>query len=170
MKEIRFVDTTLRDGQASLWAEHMTTSMMLPIAEELERAGFTAIELTATSHFKKCVRELDEDPWERIRVISSKIKNIPLALMMNISVTTFDITPLSVVKLWMERIAANGIKRAHIMAPSNFFDFRVPDVVKSAKAAGLEVSLATVFSVSPKHTDEYFVKKFKYDNSCPLFI
>jgi len=29
--EISFVDTTLRDGQLSLWASNMTTRMMLPI-------------------------------------------------------------------------------------------------------------------------------------------
>ena len=33
MDTIRFVDTTLRDGHQSLWAENMTTGMMLPIAK-----------------------------------------------------------------------------------------------------------------------------------------
>ena len=32
MEEIRFVDTTIRDGHQSLWAERMSTGMMLPIA------------------------------------------------------------------------------------------------------------------------------------------
>jgi oxaloacetate decarboxylase (Na+ extruding) subunit alpha len=43
METIRFVDTTLRDGHQSLWAENMTTGMMLPIAETMDRAGFDAI-------------------------------------------------------------------------------------------------------------------------------
>jgi hypothetical protein len=37
MKEIHFVDTTLRDGQLSLWASNMTTGMMLPIVENMNR-------------------------------------------------------------------------------------------------------------------------------------
>jgi pyruvate/oxaloacetate carboxyltransferase len=37
MNEIRFVDTSLRDGQLSLWASNMTTGMMLPVAERLAR-------------------------------------------------------------------------------------------------------------------------------------
>jgi len=59
---IKFVDTTIRDGHQSLWAENMTTGMMLPIAERLDQAGFDAIELISSSHLKKCVRELKEDP------------------------------------------------------------------------------------------------------------
>ncbi len=39
MNEIKFVDTTLRDGQASLWAENMRTGMMLLVAERLDNAG-----------------------------------------------------------------------------------------------------------------------------------
>lgn len=102
MNEVNFVDTTFRDGHASLWAEGMRTGMMLPVAPQMERVGFTSIELIATSHFKKCVRELREDPWERIRLVSKRITKIPLALMMHYGITTFDITPLSILKLWME--------------------------------------------------------------------
>ena len=53
---IKFVDTTIRDGHQSLWAESMTTVMMLPGAEAMYRAGFDAIELISSSHLKKCVR------------------------------------------------------------------------------------------------------------------
>ncbi len=36
MTDIHFVDTTIRDGHQSLWAENMTTGMMLPIAERMD--------------------------------------------------------------------------------------------------------------------------------------
>lgn len=45
MGEILFVDTTLRAGHRSLGAENMTTGMMLPIAERMDRAGSGAIEM-----------------------------------------------------------------------------------------------------------------------------
>ena len=51
MNEVKFVDTTLRDGQASLWAENMRTGMMLLVAERLDSAGFQAIEVMASSHY-----------------------------------------------------------------------------------------------------------------------
>jgi len=49
MNEIRFVDTTLRDGQLNLWASNLRTGMMLPIAERLDRAGFEAIEISSSA-------------------------------------------------------------------------------------------------------------------------
>src|ERR1043165_8555128 len=81
MEEIKFVDTTIRDGHQSLWAENMTTGMMLPIAERLDNAGFEAIELLSSSHIKKCVRELKEDPWERVRQVAKRVKKTPLRLI-----------------------------------------------------------------------------------------
>ena len=38
MDEVRIVDTTLRDGDISLWAYGMTTGMMLPALRHLDEA------------------------------------------------------------------------------------------------------------------------------------
>jgi len=91
MNEIRFVDTTLRDGQLSLWASNMRTGMMLPIAERLDRAGFEAIEIMASAFYKKCVRDLKEDPWERLRLMSKRIKRTPLRTIRSRSMLAFQI-------------------------------------------------------------------------------
>src|SRR4029077_3616207 len=72
--DIRFVDTTLRDGQESLWATAMRTRMILPIASPMDEAGFEAIEIIATTNFKKQIRDLKENPWERIRLVADKIR------------------------------------------------------------------------------------------------
>ena len=161
MKEIYFVDTTFRDGHASLWAEGMTTGMMLPVASQMDQIGFKAMEIIATSHFLKCVRELREDPWERIRLLSKKITKTPLTLMMHHSITAFDLSPYSILKLWMERIATNGIKRVQLMDSDNDLTFRASKCVKFAKDAGLEVSMALIYSYSPRHTDEHYIRKTK---------
>ena len=78
MSEVNFVDTTLRDGQSSLWAYGMRTDMILPVAATMDRAGFEAIEIIASAPFKKCVRELREDPWERLRLVRQRIQMTPL--------------------------------------------------------------------------------------------
>ena len=76
--EIRFVDTTLRDGQLSLWASNMTTRMMLPIIDHIDAAGFEAFELISSAFFKKAVRDLKEDLWERTRLVAQRAKKTPL--------------------------------------------------------------------------------------------
>ncbi len=159
MKEIFFVNTTFRDGHMSLWAERMKTGMILPVASLADRAGFVGMELVSTSVFKKCVRELRENPWERIRLVSQKVRRTPLASMMARSISAFQLTPRSVLNLWVERLAANGIKRLQLMDPANDMKSLVPYLLSSAHNAGLEVILGVVYSVSPKHTDEYFARK-----------
>ena len=160
MDRINFVDTTFRDGHASLWAEGMTTGMMLPVAAQMDQAGFKSIELIATSHFKKCVRELREDPWERIRLVAKRVTKTPLTIMMGHNITAFDLTPFSLLKLFMERIAAAGIKQVELMDAANDMTFfRVPECVRFAKEAGLKVSMALIYSHSPKHSDAYFAQR-----------
>lgn len=158
MKEVHFVDTTFRDGHASLWAEGMTTGMMLPVASAMDEIGFKSMEVIATSHFIKCVRELREDPWERIRLLSKRIRKTSLTLMMGHTIKTFDLTPFSVIKLWMERIAVNGIKRVQLMDASNDMRFRIPECVQMARDAGLEVAMALIYSYSPRHTDDHYAQ------------
>jgi oxaloacetate decarboxylase alpha subunit len=118
------------------------------------------MELIATSHFKKCVRELREDPWERIRLVSKKVTKTPLVLMMGHNITAFDLTPFSLLKLFMERIAAAGIKQVELMDAANDMTFfRVPECVRFARDAGLKVSMALIYSYSPKHSDAYFAQR-----------
>lgn len=158
-KEIKFVDTTLRDGNQSLWALLMSTSMMLPIASRLDRAGYSVVEIAAPAHFKTIVRECKEDPWERIRLMSSRITHAPLAIMQQCSITGFGIVPKCVAELWMQRLRANGVGRIHLMEASNDFGLRVPDYIKFAQDAGMEVALALTYGLSPKHTDEHYAQK-----------
>ena len=40
MSEIKVIDTTLRDAHQCLWATRMTTAMMLPVADAMDRCGF----------------------------------------------------------------------------------------------------------------------------------
>ena len=154
---IKFVDTTIRDGHQSLWAENMTTGMMLPVAERMDQAGFDAIELISSSHLKKCVRELKEDPWARVKLMSERITRTPLRLNAG-RFSAFDITPKSMYRLFMERMAANGIREARISEEWNELEgWRWKTEV--AREVGINPVLNLIYSVSPKHTDEYFAQR-----------
>lgn len=156
---IRFVDTTLRDGQMSLWATQMKTGMILPIGEQLDDAGFDAIELMSSVFLKKCVRDLKEDPWERIRLVSKKIKNTPLRLTAG-RFNAFEVTPHSVYLLYMERNRANGMRQARISDEWNDLS-GWQRKVRVANQVGLEPIINIIYSVSPKHTDEYYIERVR---------
>ena len=123
MKEVQFVDTTLRDGQASLWAENMRTGMLLAVAERIDNAGYHAIEVIASSHIKKCVRELRENPFERMRLVAQKIKKTTLRAIGAERISAFELSPDSVVDLWFERLLANGMRQLRISDPYGYMQF-----------------------------------------------
>ena len=77
-RKISLIDVTLRDAHQCLWATRMTTAMMSETAPMLDRAGFEAIDLVGGAVFDVCVRYLREDPWERMRILSSWVKQTPL--------------------------------------------------------------------------------------------
>jgi oxaloacetate decarboxylase alpha subunit len=79
-RNVKLIDVTLRDAHQCLWATRMTTAMMKETVPLLDRAGFEAIDLVGGAVFDVCVRFLREDPWERMRIVSSWVKNTPLIL------------------------------------------------------------------------------------------
>lgn len=156
--EIGFVDTTLRDGQESLWATGMRTAMILPVAAQLDAAGFEAIEIIATTNFKKQIRDLKEDPWERIRLAARIIRKTPLRAVRNRYMAAFQITPKSISDLWLERMAANGVREIRLSDPSNTARYW-KEISAAASKAGLKTVINLIFSVSPRHTADYFAEK-----------
>jgi oxaloacetate decarboxylase alpha subunit len=156
---VRIVDTTLRDGQQCLWATRMSTAMILPIAEQLDRAGFDAIELVGAVQFDAAVRYLKENPWERIRLLRERIHTTPLqALIRSKCVLGFDLQPDDISNLWVERLVANGIRR--FVAFDGLHDLdNVVASLRHAKALGAYTTGWLTYSDSPVHTDELYVAK-----------
>ena len=74
MAKIGITETVLRDAHQSLIATRMTTEDMLPILPELDEIGFRSIECWGGATFDACLRFLNEDPWERLRILK---KNMP---------------------------------------------------------------------------------------------
>ena len=112
MREMKFMDTTLRDGHQCLWATRMTTAMMLPVAADLDRAGFEVIDLMSGVQFDVAIRHLKENPWERIRLMRERVTATPLqANLRSKSVLSFDMLPDDINALWIERLIANAGRR-----------------------------------------------------------
>jgi oxaloacetate decarboxylase alpha subunit len=161
MTEIRIMDTTLRDAHQSLWATRMTTAMMLPIAERMDRIGFDGIELMAMIQFDVCVRFLKENPWERLRLMRQKITKTRLqGMIRSRTLTHFDIVADDLRMLWAERLVANGITNISMFDALADLDNIVP-VLRHAKSLGAYTVGMLVYGHSPVHTDELYKAKAK---------
>jgi oxaloacetate decarboxylase alpha subunit len=167
--EIRFIDTTVRDGNQSLWdATGITTAMILSIAPVMDRIGFKAIDFISGAHMVVSVRWHKENPWQKIRLVRQAMPRTPLSFgTTGKRFMGFKRAPDSVIALAIERVAANGIRRLWSMDAANEIDV-ICQTAQLAKAAGIEEVLgALCFSISPVHTDEYYAQRAQEMARCP---
>lgn len=155
-RRIGYVDVTLRDGHQSLWATRMTNAMILPFVARMDDMGFDWINLEGGAVFDVCVRFLREDPWERMRLVASRVHKTPVDIMTRgQSLFTFRFYADDVVELAVRRIAANGMGRVTIYDALN--DARnLALSARTAREEGMHVCAGLVYTVSPVHTDAYY--------------
>ncbi len=79
---VLITDTTFRDGHQSTLATRMRTEDMLPIAAQMDKAGFFSMEVWGGACFDVPTRYLNEDPWERLRTLKKHIPDTPLQMLL----------------------------------------------------------------------------------------
>ena len=169
MKEIRFVDTTLRDGNQSLWdATGLTTAMVLKVAKEMDRAGFKAIDFTSSIHIGVSVKYHKENPFEKIRLAAKAMPNTPLSFgTTGRRFIGFIWSPDAIMELVMKTVAAAGIRRVWLIDAAHDIDV-ISKNARMAKQAGIEeFVVALSYSISPVHTDDYYLEKTRAIVACP---
>jgi pyruvate/oxaloacetate carboxyltransferase len=162
MDKIDFVDQTIRDAQQSLWGFTMRTEHMTPIAEMMDKVGYRNIATVGSQAFTIQVRNLNEDPWERIKTLSGLITKTPLrGSYQTGSLSSFDLsTPRDIIALWIKRSLAHGIKSFWICDyQENMGRFRY--FAELAKAEGAEIVPSLMYTSSPVHTSEHWAEKIR---------
>lgn len=159
MSRVKIVDTTLRDGHQCLWATRMTTAMMRPVLDRMDRAGFDVIELMGAVHFDTCVRFLGENPWDRLRLFrESFTRTERQAIVRSKCALRFDLEPDDINLLWCELLVRKGIES--LIAFDGLHDLgNLEGGLKHAKALGARTQGWLIFSESPVHTDALYVAK-----------
>ena len=156
-EEIRIVDTTLRDGNTSLWAHNMTTGMMHPVLPYMDEAGFEAMEFFVGGRLKKVVREQKDNPWDWVRYGNQRIKKTRLRYHGGL-VSGFELIPDCISRLLIERVVSYGITVTRTSDPWNNFT-ELQKEVKGLKSLGMDTVVTLIYSVSPRHTDDYYAQK-----------
>ena len=139
MANIQIVETSLRDGNQCLWgATGIDTAKTLSIAPAMERAGFSAIDFTTSTHMGVAVRYKQEDPWERIRAMADICQTTPLQfLSTGFRFIAWETATPDFMELAFATLARNGIRRFALADPMNDAQSNV-DVARMVKRAGGE--------------------------------
>ena len=158
MDSLKITETVLRDGHQSLAATRMRTTDMLPVLEQLDDAGYFSLEAWGGATFDSCLRYLNEDPWERLRTLKKYVKKTPLQMLLRgQNVLGYNHYADDVVTEFVKRAVDNGIGVIRVFDALN--DVRNLEVaMRAAKAAGAHVQGACVYTISPYHNNESFLK------------
>lgn len=157
MSEVKFIDTTLRDGNQSLWALNMRVGAMLPAAEHMDQAGFESMEFFLGVMFKKYVREHKENPWYWLREGTKRIKKTRLRYHGGMH-SAFEKTPHCILKLLVERLVSYGLTLTRTSNCWNDYS-AFEEEIRDLKKTGMDTVANLIYSVSPRHTDEYYATK-----------
>ena len=157
MNEIKFVDTTVRDGSLSLWALGMRTGAMLAIAEQMDRCGFESMEFFGFAGYIKYVREHKENPWTWMGEGAKKFRRTRLRYHGGLA-SGFEKIPRSVRLLMIERVVAHGITLTRTSDPWNDYDAAAIEIA-ALQQLGMQVIVNVIYSVSPRHTDAYYATR-----------
>jgi pyruvate carboxylase subunit B len=109
---VYITDVVLRDAHQSLLATRMRTEDMLPIADKLNRAGYWSLEVWGGATFDSMMRFLNEDPWERVRLLKAAMPDTRLQML---------------------------LRGQNVVGYRNFADDVVREFVRLASEAGIDV-------------------------------
>src|SRR4051794_16834767 len=156
MPPIEVIDQTLRDGQQSYWGMRMRAGQILPVAAAIDSAGYRCVDLTGSSIFEVMVRFREENPWKGLDAIRAAFPTATLrAGTRTNGIVGMNVTPDSIVELWIQTLAKHGIESLWIFDCLHDAENMIR-VAKLAREAGLDPSPQLNFSQSPVHTDAYY--------------
>lgn len=156
-RKVEFVETVLRDAHQSLMGTRLSYDDFKDSLELLDDAGYKALECWGGATFDACIRYLDEDPWERLRLIKSKLKNTKTQMLLRgQNLLGYKNYPDDVVRKFVELSIKNGIDIVRVFDALN--DTRnLETSIKTVKEFGAEAQIAIAYTQSPVHSIDYYL-------------
>ena len=157
-RRARIMETALRDAHQSLIATRMSTRDMIPVLERMDAVGYWALEMWGGATFDSCMRFLDEDPWDRLRLIRSRIKRTKLQMLLRgQNLVGYRHYADDVAREFVKRAVGDGIDIVRIFDALN--DLRnVETTADQVKKEGAHLQLCISYTLSPVHTLEAFAE------------
>ena len=161
MAKVQITDTILRDAHQSQAATRMRLDEMLPACEKLDKVGYFSLECWGGATFDSCLRFLNEDPWERLRILRKALPNTKLQMLLRgQNILGYKHYADDVVDYFVKKSIDNGIDIIRTFDALN--DLRnMEKAVKATKAYNGTAEVAMSYTTSPVHTEEYFVELAK---------
>ena len=160
-KKPNITEVVLRDGQQSLIATRMKTEDMLPVLSKLDKVGYSSLEVWGGATYDCCLRFLNENPWDRLKVFKKNFKKTKLQMLLRgknlVGYKEYDD---SVIELFIKNAAKEGINIFRIFDALN----DIENIKSSIEFVNNEKenSQGTIcYTTSPVHNEKYWIKLAK---------
>jgi pyruvate carboxylase subunit B len=162
---LKITDLTLRDGHQSLLATRMRTEDMVPIAPEMNKAGFYSMEVWGGATFDVPTRFLNEDPWHRLSTLKKLMPDTPLQMLLRgQNLVGYRNYADDVVESFVQHAAKTGIDIFRVFDAVND-ERNFETALKVIKESGKHAQLSLCYSLTeskmggPVYNLDYYVKK-----------
>lgn len=162
----KITETIFRDAHQSLIATRLKTEDMLPIFEKIDRVGFWSLEMWGGATFDTCLRFLDEDPWERLRLFRKAMKKTKLQMLLRgQNLVGYKHYADDIAERFIAKAKENGIDVFRIFDALN--DIRNMEfAIRCAKKVGGIVQGTVNYTISPVHELSSFVDVARQLRDC----
>ena len=169
---IEITELALRDAHQSLFATRMSMDDMIPACEDIDNAGYWSVECWGGATFDSCIRFLNEDPWERLRMFRKLLPKSRLQMLLRgQNLLGYRHYEDGVVQRFVEKAATNGMDVFRVFDALN--DVRnLKTSVEAVKKTGKHAQGTICYTISPLHTVAAFVQmaeqlqEMKCDSIC----
>jgi len=164
-KKIHFTDTTMRDAHQSLLATRMRTTDMLKVAEGFAKnhPEVFSMEVWGGATFDVCLRFLNENPWERLRLLRKAMPNMLLQMLIRGSNGVgYTAYPDNLIEKFVEQSWENGVDVFRIFDSLNWMKSIAPCIEHvRTKTGGLaEGSICYTGDISDPKKTKYDLKYY----------
>ena len=150
--KVGITEVVLRDGSQSLLATRIKIEDMIPIASTLDKVGYWSIESWGGATYDACIRFLDEDPWERLRLFKEAMPNTKQQMLVRgQNLVGYKHYSDEIVSKFINKSSENGIDVFRVFDALNDFQ-NIEFTIKEVKENGKHAQGTMAYTTSPVHT------------------
>ncbi len=150
-RKVGITEVVLRDGIQSILATRVKLKDLVSVVPVLDRAGYWSMETWGGATYDACIRYLDEDPWERLRVFSKLMPNTPQQMLIRgQNLVGYKHYSNKVVLEFLNKSAENGVSIFRTFDALNDFK-NIEFTIKEIKKLGKHAQGTMAYTTSPVH-------------------
>ena len=157
-RRIGITELVLRDAHQSLMATRMAMEDMVGACADIDAAGYWSVECWGGATYDSCIRFLNEDPWERLRLFRELMPNTKLQMLLRgQNLLGYRHYQDEVVDRFVAKSAENGMDIFRVFDAMN--DPRnLEHAMAAVKKSGKHAQGTICYTISPVHDTEGYVK------------